>query len=411
MWLSTAVDYSVARQLDATDHEPSRRRLLGVSIAVNLGVLGFFKYANFFVDSAQDLASRAGFDTPSWTLNVLLPVGISFYTFQTLAYTIDVYRRRLPAEDHLPTFALYVAYFPQLVAGPIERATRLLPQLRDLPGRVSSQSTTSGLRLILFGLIQKAVLADVVAPHVNAVYANPEQTTLVSGLAAIVGFSIQIYGDFAGYSNIARGTSRLLGVELMVNFTQPYLSRSITEFWRRWHISLSLWLRDYLYIPLGGNRGTINATRRNLMLTMLLGGLWHGAAWTFVVWGGLHGLYLLLERGSPVDERTAPGWAATTFALVALTWVPFRAASFSDAIDVLLGLSRLNGTGQLSVIDIATVFLAGLAMVTLDQRRRNQELTPDTNRPVQSGALYGAAAVMVFIATATTAEPFIYFQF
>ena len=412
VWVSTAVDYLVATRIAATDDELRRRRLLWVSIGTNLGILGFFKYAGFFVASGQEMLRRVGLEGSQWTLQILLPVGISFYTFQTLSYTIDVHRRRVDAEHHLPTFALYVAYFPQLVAGPIERASRLLPQLRQLPGRVPGPQLASGLRLIMLGLVQKAVLADMVAPHVNRVHADPSRATSLTALVAVVGFSVQIYGDFAGYSNIARGTSRLLGVELMVNFTEPYRSRSITEFWRRWHISLSAWLRDYLYIPLGGNRCGAWITRRNLLATMLLGGLWHGAAWTFVAWGALHGTYLLMERAGNPEGRRSPLWVPVTFALVSLTWIPFRAASFADTTALLDALGSGDWSrGSLPASAIATVFGAAGLMTVIDGRLRTGPVLQSAPGSFARGLAYGTAVTAVLVATATTAEPFLYFQF
>lgn len=412
VWVSTAVDFLVARGLSHQSDPRARGRLLGVSIVVNLGILGFFKYAGFFVESAEDLLGRVGLEASGWTLDVVLPVGISFYTFQTLAYTIDVYRGRVEAERSLATFALYVAYFPQLVAGPIERATQLFPQLHHLPGRVDRTVFHSGCRLIMLGLVQKAVLADMVAPHVNRVYANPGTATMTGAAVAVVGFSVQIYGDFAGYSNIARGTSRLLGVELMVNFTEPYRSKSITEFWRRWHISLSEWLRDYLYIPLGGNRGSGLATRRNLLLTMLLGGLWHGAAWTFVVWGALHGTYLLLERSGSPERRRSPLWVPAVFALVSVTWIPFRAGSFGDSVAMLQALASFDlGRGSLSPSAIATVLTAAVAMAVIDARIRSGTVLAAPPGTFSRGMAYGTASIAILVATATTAQPFIYFQF
>ncbi|MEZ5246112.1 MAG: MBOAT family O-acyltransferase [Acidimicrobiales bacterium] len=412
VWISTAVDFVVATRLGRTDDDRQRRTLLWVSMGANLGILGFFKYAGFFVDSGRQLLERIGLEGSGWTLEILLPVGISFYTFQTLSYTIDIYRRRAEPETHLPTFALYVAYFPQLVAGPIERASRLLPQLAALPGRVPGHQLASGLRLIMLGLVQKAVLADMVAPHVNAVYADPSQATSLGALVGIVGFSVQIYGDFAGYSNIARGTSRLLGVELMVNFTEPYRSKSITEFWRRWHISLSDWLRDYLYIPLGGNRCGPRITQRNLLLTMLLGGLWHGAAWTFVAWGALHGTYLLLERNGSPEHRRSALWVPFTFALVSLTWIPFRAASFGDAVAILEALGSADWSrGTLSVSAVATVAVAAGLMTVIDGRLRSGAVLQSAPGSFARGFAYGTAAAAVLVATATSAEPFLYFQF
>ena len=252
--LSSVVDYTVALGIVATDDVRRRRRLLLVSLVVNLGVLGFFEYFGFFVESAATLLETVGLRANLPVLRVVLPVGISFYTFQTMAYTIDVYQRRVHAIRDFPVFATYVAFFPQLVAGPIERAGRLLPQLHDLPRQLAPTDVTTGLALIGLGLFKKVVIADALAPVVDEVYASPNAAGWAAALIATYAFALQIYADFSGYSDIARGSARLLGIRLVRNFEQPYLSRNITEFWRTWHISLSQWLRDYLYIPLGGNR-------------------------------------------------------------------------------------------------------------------------------------------------------------
>ncbi|NLX14084.1 MAG: MBOAT family protein [Phycisphaerales bacterium] len=274
--ISTVVDYLVADRLHRTASMAGKRILLGISLCGNLGLLAFFKYFNFFLDSFNQLSASLGLGQCSWAIHIILPVGISFYTFQTMGYVIDVYRgRQEPARNFLD-FALYVSYFPQLVAGPIERAGNLLPAIYR-PRKVTPSQIGTGLQLILMGYLKKIAIADAVAPYVNDIFADPAHQSSVRLLLGLYLFAIQIYGDFSGYSDIARGVSRLLGIELMINFKQPYLSANITEFWRRWHISLSTWLRDYLYIPLGGNRKGTSNTYRNLMLTMLLGGLWHGA--------------------------------------------------------------------------------------------------------------------------------------
>ena len=347
LWVSTATDFVVGRRMGAATDDRQRRRLVAISVAVNLGMLASFKYFNFFVESAEVLFESVGIN-PDWpTLNVILPVGISFYTFQTLSYTIDVYRRRIEPTSDFLAFAVFVAFFPQLVAGPIERARRLLPQFEVRRRVARGEDLWSGLHLIGLGLFKKVVIADAVAPHVNRAFAAADTAGWITLVVGIVGFSLQIYGDFSGYSHIARGSARLLGVDLMVNFNQPYLSRNITQFWRTWHISLSTWLRDYLYIPLGGSRGSDRRTYRNLMLTMLLGGLWHGAAWTFIVWGGLHGTYLAFHRRfrnrSARTETDMPRlkdlpMVLFTFTGVSLTWIFFRAATFTDAWAYLTGI-------------------------------------------------------------------------
>ena len=287
MLLTTGVDFGVGRYLAMTEDDKKRKLAFGLSLGLNLTVLGFFKYFNFFVGSAADLLQTFGLDASEPTLRVLLPVGISFYTFHGISYTFDVFRRDIEPADDLLDFAVFVAFFPQLVAGPIGRAHLQLPQFEHERPPLRWEQARSGLCLILLGLFKKVAIADALAPFVDRTFTEPGRASWISLLGGAYAFALQIYGDFAGYSDVARGSSRLLGIELPLNFEQPYLSRNITVFWRTWHISLSNWLRDYLYIPLGGNRGSRAKTYRNLMLTMVLGGLWHGAAWTFVAWGTL----------------------------------------------------------------------------------------------------------------------------
>ena len=334
--LSTGVDFLVARRLGRTDDGPHRKRLLWASMAVNLGILGFFKYFGFFADSLEASLSSVGVGWLAPSLGIVLPVGISFYTFQSMSYTIDVYRRELdPVEDFFD-FALYVSYFPQLVAGPIERATRLVPQILSPRVRPRGEQISSGLALIAVGLVKKVAIADIAASVANDVFSRSGEASAIELIIGVYCFAIQIYGDFSGYSDMARGTSRLLGIELVENFKQPYFSPSITQFWRRWHISLSNWLRDYLYIPLGGNRKGPRRTYINLALTMLLGGLWHGAAWTFVVWGALQGLYLMVERRFGLDKV-----GSSRLAVVGRT--PGHVPSHLPGMDLLPGRRLRSG--------------------------------------------------------------------
>jgi D-alanyl-lipoteichoic acid acyltransferase DltB (MBOAT superfamily) len=391
-----------------------------VSIGVNLSVLGFFKYFNFFVEQGVALTTKIGFEPATPALRVLLPFGISFYTFQSIGYTVDVYRREIRACRDPLDFATFVAYFPQLVAGPISRAKNLLPQIEAHRDRPSGQQVLTGLLLILTGLFKKVVLADPLAPVVgNAFGGKPNPG---SGMVAIgvLAFAVQIYADFSGYSDMARGTSRLLNIELVHNFDQPYLSRNITEFWRRWHISLSTWLRDYVYIPLGGNRGSAPRVYRNLMLTMLLGGLWHGAGWNFVIWGGLHGSYLCVDRlrgarrdhATDVPTRRELPAVLLTFVLVCFAWIFFRAHTFGEAIEVIKGFGRLDGLAP----DPGQVALVILAMVTaltidLSQRKILHPMRVVAARPAMTGALVGLACLLVIVFSGGTSVPFIYFQF
>ncbi len=353
--LSTGLDFVVGAALGrdpGTQPEaapPGRRRrlLLATSLVVNLGMLGFFKYAGFFATELAELLAPIGIRPTPFVVSVVLPVGISFYTFQTLSYTIDIYRGRLRPTQSLLDFALFVAFFPQLIAGPIERASRLLPQIESIR-RPSSVEFSSGFRLVLWGIFKKVVIADRLARVVDFVYASGTEPTGPEIWLATYAFAFQIYCDFSGYTDVARGVARMLGFDLMVNFRLPYLARNPAEFWRRWHISLSTWLRDYLYISLGGNRRGTFATYRNLMITMLLGGLWHGANWTFLLWGAFHGGLLVghralsstLYRVAPASDIGAWLWAWSSrllvFHLVCIGWLIFRADSVAHATTLLV---------------------------------------------------------------------------
>jgi len=422
IWLSTIVDFFVALGLDRFADPRQRKRLLAVSVCTNLGILGCFKYADFFIGSAQDLLQRLGMQSDVPSLQLILPVGISFYTFQTLGYTIDVYRRRLSAERNPETFALYVAYFPQLVAGPIERAQRLLPQFRR-PRVLTGDAWRSGAQLILIGFFKKVFIADTLAGYVNEAFENPEAMNSPALLLATYGFTLQIYCDFSGYSDIARGTSRLFGIELMENFRQPYFARNVSEFWRRWHISLSTWLRDYLYIPLGGNRRGPMRQRLNLMTTMLLGGLWHGASWTFIAWGALHGTYLVLHSfiRSDGEKRSNPMvtllYILATFHCVSLTWIPFRASTIESAITycTLLMTNWESSLSTLTSVPIAlplAVSAVLIALLDIPCWRSGRELPFTTRHPWWlRGFSYGIMLILLAFAREGIHEPFIYFQF
>lgn len=345
---SSFIDYFVAHTLGTTDNQRKRKYLLWLSLVTNLGLLGVFKYFNFFSNSLADAFNSIGIEIDPFTLQVVLPVGISFYTFQTLSYTIDVYRKDLePAKDIVSFFA-YVSFFPQLVAGPIERATNLLPQFYEKRTFSYAQSV-QGLRLILWGLFKKIVIADNCAEVVNKVFSDYSS---YSGLELVIGvffFAFQIYGDFSGYSDIARGCSKLFGFELMVNFKLPYFSRDIAEFWRRWHISLSTWFRDYLYVPLGGSRQGKEKAIRNTFIIFLVSGFWHGANWTFLIWGLLHSIFflpLLLKGKNRVhlshvaETRFLPTFKEGlsmlwTFLLVCVAWIFFRSSSVTDAFNFI----------------------------------------------------------------------------
>lgn len=419
--LSAGIDYAAGLGMGGAS--PRRRRaLLIASMCSNLGILGVFKYFGFFASSFAALLQTFGLRAHLPTLDIVLPVGISFYTFQSMSYTIDVYRGRLTPVRNPLLFYLFVAYFPQLVAGPIERATNLLPQLAR-PRRVTSDMISSGALLMLIGLARKVLIADNVAPLVDQAFAAPETSSSFQLAVVIALFGIQIYCDFAGYSDMARGMSRLFGIEVMENFRRPYFAANITEFWRRWHISLSTWLRDYLYIPLGGSRGSRLASYRNLMLTMLLGGLWHGADWTFVAWGGLHGGALAVHKawtqgraalGIPSGRLgglgTLGSWGLT-IAVVGAGWVFFRAPDFATAAEVFRGLAagRDGYDSPWLLTLLRTVAL--VAFLDLPQQLMD---TPTAMRRwplLARGVTYAALVLAIAIFGGDTDVPFIYFQF
>ncbi len=353
--ISTVVDYLVGLRLNSEEHEPKRKALLWTSILVNLGFLGFFKYYNFFIENFQDAFSIFGLSFQVNSLNIILPVGISFYTFQTLSYTIDIYNKRLKPTNDFIAFAAFVSFFPQLVAGPIERASNLLPQFYA-KRQFDSQKAIDGLRQILWGLFKKMVIADNCAEYANIIFNNSSE---YGGSALVLGalfFTFQIYGDFSGYSDIAIGTSRLFGFNLKRNFSFPYFSRDIAEFWRRWHISLSSWFRDYLYIPLGGSKGKLSSKIRNTFVVFVVSGFWHGANWTFIVWGLLNAIYflpLLLSKQNRKNlDIVAQGklfptlkeifQMLFTFSLIVIAWVFFRAESINHAVSYIAGIFSEN---------------------------------------------------------------------
>lgn len=362
---STIVDYVVSLRMARLPEKKQRRKYLLLSLITNLGLLFTFKYYNFFSDSLSTLGHAANIPLSLPALNILLPVGISFYTFQTLSYTIDVYRGRLQPERHVGIFALFVAFWPQLVAGPIERAQHLLPQFRQ-SFAFDYERVRIGLLQMLWGFFKKLVIADRLAIYVNAVYNNPDQYDALPIAVATLFFAFQIYCDFSGYSDIAVGAAKVMGYDLMENFRTPYFSLSITEFWQRWHISLSTWFRDYLYIPLGGNRVPRWHWYLNLLITFLISGLWHGANWTFIVWGLLHGLYVVVENmlrpfasrigeyhpnvEMVINHKLVRG--PITFGLVTFAWIFFRANSISDATIIIRHLFvNLDGVGLFTAGD------------------------------------------------------------
>ncbi|MGE3670380.1 MAG: MBOAT family protein [Polyangiaceae bacterium] len=418
---STIVDFQVGKYLHATTDQAKRRRWLLVSLVVNLGLLGVFKYLNFFIDSAVEVSTALGLHASKKHLSLILPVGISFYTFQTLSYTLDIYRKQLEPEPSFVRFAAYVAFFPQLVAGPIVRAAEFLPQLRKDP-RFDANRFESGMSLIAWGFVKKVVVADSLASVVDHRFRVPEAHDALSLGLGVFCYAFQIYADFSGYSDIAIGTARLLGYDFPENFRRPYFSTSFREFWRRWHITLSTWLRDYLYIPLGGNRTPGYRTYRNLMLTMLLGGLWHGANWTFVVWGGLHGTYLIAERllAAPLTRATArlpqrltrAVQMVTVFALTCLTWVFFRSQTVAGAATIVRTITTLDGLNPAAVqskflVVKGLVLIAGLITVDyLIERGIHHRLS----RPVRAIGFAACLWTIAFLGSFSGSQ-FIYFQF
>lgn len=413
--LSTVVDYFVGLRMDRESIQWKRRALLIVSLVVNLGILGLFKYYNFFADMVTKSMPILGFEVDFTPLNILLPVGISFYTFQTLSYTIDLYRREISVERDLVKFAVFVSFFPQLVAGPIVRAGSFLPQLHSLPN-VSKDRTASGILLIFRGLFKKIIIADLLASlAVDQVFSSPGNFSSWDLLMALYGYSFQIYNDFSGYSDIAIGIARILGFDLGINFNRPYQSQNVREFWTRWHISLSSWLRDYLYIPLGGNKGTRGRVSFNLMLTMLLGGLWHGAAINFVVWGFWHGLLLIFARSSRKNEFQVPISVQVRrtflcFHLIVFSWLLFRIGTFEMLLTYISGLVKFSSGTQIQPLYYA--ILIGAALVHFSPKDRLDEMLntiANSPRIIQAG--FYASLIIVFIGCSLGAPAFIYFQF
>jgi alginate O-acetyltransferase complex protein AlgI len=415
---SSALDYFVGKMLARTENPRTRRGWLLVSLCANLGTLAFFKYFNFFISSAAGLLVWIGLPASVHTLNIILPVGISFYTFHSMSYTIDVYRGKMRAVSSLLDVAAFIGFFPQMVAGPIVRAKEFLPQLKSLR-KFSDVDVRGALILFLTGFIKKACIADALAPFVDRYFAAPGSFTAGSAWVGITFYSIQVYCDFSGYTDMALASARLLGYELPVNFRFPFFARSMSDFWHRWHISLSSWLRDYLFIPLGGSRGPRWFVYRNIMITMLLGGLWHGADWTKVIWGGLLGLALVVERewqhwtGDGKQARPWTGWLgwALTMYWFCLALMVFRCLNLPDAFVAVQSfvLFRSNGEQDLGawmlwiVVALGIVHWLNYRGIFATWWRRG----PD---PVFAVA-YGCAAATVLLFIPPHYTPFIYFQF
>lgn len=422
---SIGLDYFSGIQIENSKTKKKATFWLVLSIAINLGFLGFFKYYNFFADSFADMVGGLGFVVHPWTLKIILPVGISFYTFHGLSYIIDVYKKKIKAEKNFIEYALFVSYFPLLVAGPIERATHLLPQVKKL--RIFNyEQAANGVRQILWGLFKKMVIADNCAPIVNEIFANYQTESASNLVYGAVLFAFQIYGDFSGYSDIALGVSRLFGIELLKNFNYPYFSRDIAEFWRRWHISLSSWFRDYLYIPLGGSKGGIWMKIRNTFIIFLVSGFWHGANWTFIFWGGLNALFFLplllrkTNRNNLEDVafgKLLPSFRdalsiVLTFSLTCFAWIFFRATNLTEAfhyIKRIFSKSLFHFPTELTLKIIALVGF--MFVIEWMNRSENHGLEVKRFHPVIRRLLYFGIVIIILKYASFGSNEFIYFQF
>ena len=426
---STIIDFLVGIQLNKTSKDSNRKALLLLSIIVNIGFLGFFKYFNFFVESFSELFTLFGQHISPTRLNIILPVGISFYTFQTLSYSIDVYRRKMKPTKDFIAFGAYVSFFPQLVAGPIERASNLLPQFKSRR-TFEYDKAADGMRQILWGLFKKIVIADNCAVFVNDIFGNYAELSGSTLFLGAVLFAFQIYGDFSGYSDIAIGTARLFGFDLMRNFAFPYFSRDIAEFWRRWHISLSSWFRDYVYFPLGGSRGNKMMVLRNTLIIFLVSGFWHGANWTFIIWGLINAIYfipllLMNKNRKHTDQVASTTFLPTTrefiqilltFILTTLAWVFFRAENINEAFSYL---NRIFDQSLFKAPEILPVelliLITGLIIVEWIQRKKEHGLEIQNNklvlRPVRWLLYITIILIIFFFGDFESGYEFIYFQF
>jgi alginate O-acetyltransferase complex protein AlgI len=421
LWISTVIDWYAAQQLTRAERPTVRRTWMLVSVLANLGMLAYFKYGAFLLQNFTVLLAGAGIAYKPPALDIALPVGISFYTFATMSYTLDVYLRRAAPARNFLDYALFVTFFPHLVAGPIMRPTELVPQFAE-PRRATGNMLRFGLALMTIGMFQKIVLADgFLGPAAEMVYDGNQPPGMLDSWVATLAFSAQIFCDFAGYSTTAIGVAMCLGFAMPDNFRFPYAAVGFSDFWRRWHITLSAWLRDYLYIPLGGNRHGEARTHLSLMVTMLLGGLWHGASWTFVAWGGLHGLYLSAERvlrARFARYRPGPmallGLGLLTYALVNVTWVFFRAHSFARAWQMLGGMFGANAHAApiLPTVHLTMVMVIVTGIVFTHWRMRHQTLETAIAR-TPAAVLSGLWALMLFaiVISQGSGNAFIYFQF
>lgn len=416
------IDFVAGLKIEDSTSLRSRRFFLALSIISNLSFLGFFKYFSFFSDTAIQVLTGFGLAADSMTLNIILPIGISFYTFQTLSYSIDIYLGRMKATRNFFDFALFVAFFPQLVAGPIERASTLLPQITS-PRLLKADQINAGMFLILWGYFKKMAIADNLGEVVTSVFNNYTDYQGLDIVIATLAFTIQIYGDFSGYSDIARGLSKLMGFELMLNFNLPYFATNPSDFWKRWHISLSTWFRDYVYIPLGGNRTGSLATYRNLAITMILCGLWHGAAWNFIVWGVFHGLLLVVYRLMKARFSYVLKWLNVSstmtstigiivmFLLTNIGWIIFRSSSIQQAVYMVTHLGFASSTETLDFVYDLLFFSFPLLIVQIWQFRTQDLLIPTKLIAWSRVPLYAAMLALIIVFGERDLSEFIYFQF
>ena len=410
---SSIVDFAIGLRLHTTETVSRRKALLRLSLFINLGLLGFFKYFNFFQESFVNAFNFFGSSIGGYDLNIVLPVGISFYTFQTLSYTIDIYRKEIKPVPRFIDFATFVTFFPQLVAGPIERASKMLPQLEQKRSFRLEQGK-AGIQLIIFGLFRKIVIADNLGMYVDRVWEYPEAITPYMAVFASIFFSVQIYMDFSGYSRIARGVAKLFGIELMVNFNYPYKARTFGEFWSRWHISLSTWFRDYLYIPLGGNRKGNLHTMVNLGIVFTISGLWHGAAWTFVLWGVLHFVMLSAERVVKIQRSKFADYLlwVKTLVFVNLSWILFRAPSFGDALIFISKFLEPHKFIGINSLTFQSPFALALDLFLIGSLPYLLRLEQNFERFSEATQITVYSALIVFMSTFYfSGQSFIYFQF
>lgn len=421
----TVINYFLALYLDKAQTAKTRKYWLIISVFINVGILFYFKYFNFFLSSVSKTVNLLGFTIPTPSLNIILPLGISFFVFQKLAYLIEIYYKRFSPERNFGMFAVFCSYFPQLIAGPIERPQNLLPQLRNLQG-FNYNHAVLGLRLILWGLFKKVVVADRLCYFANTVFNDPSHYYGLSVIIATIFFSFQIYCDFSGYSDIALGTAKMMGIELMKNFNTPYFAKSIKEFWSRWHISLSTWFRDYFYIQIGGNRVSLPRWAFNLFLTFLLSGIWHGANWTFIIWGGIHGFVNAVEA---LNDKV--GWIKlnppkiiaqiSTFSIVAFAWIFFRANSLGDAITLIKHsvnfstpfIAQIKSLEMTQLYNLAIGFPIIIILLTIESWMQNPKYKVwfEQNRYLRWSSYLCLCLLIAVFGVFVEQSDFIYFQF